>query len=518
MTYRYSYILRCFLLFFLVCYSVNAIYPYIEQQIKGHSGTFVRGDSLSRLVKVRPQSSFGVLDYIRRSTPVDSTFLVFRRSDFMAYGERKFLINYDPRLAGFYSISDVDLAIDFLQDLGVDYFFLTPNPHPTVYRSCVTDIIGDPRLASLEYEAGGYRLFKLHRVPQDKKTIAVLGQDSLAQQEWSLQSGGERSIVVKDQVGHIPASTDKVIRQFYSGKGPLSFSPSYAFSQKSIIYSNTFYTFSAKIRGSGQCDVHLAQYDTEGAMLSFSGMWTGFLSESALKQIGGVTRTNKAAAEYRLVFVFSDNRKILVEDVALDMVVSSDVLQRTDDFQNEIFKKTIDTRKWATVYESDFEAAEVNDLQSIGWSTYSEGRVVTWPWGRTETSHGGNYSVYLEQPDNRSYWLYTGAGNVTTPAGASFDNSLQASHKEQGEYKLSCYIKGSGQVALYVWWYDSIGQETNTYLGQYFLPSAYSYMERTFELPAEAVEYRVAFLLRANKDQQSKIYLDDLKVELSEAP
>jgi hypothetical protein len=499
-------ILRISFMLCIICYAAFSNIAYIEAQYKENIVTLDMADSLSRIVYSSPESSFALLHYIRENTPSDSTFLSFRRSDFMAYAKRNFIVNNDPRLKDFYRLSDVRIATQYLHDLKIEYLFIAPNPQPTVYNSCISKIIGDPSLSLLEYESGGYRLFKLRPAPIKQQLTPILTDASPAQQQWALSIGNDYHDVDDnhDKILTIPSAKGKERRDLYNGEGPLSLSPQFALNQEQLIYPDRYYQFKALIKGSGQCGVHLAEYDVKGKMVRFSRMWTGYLSDTSFNQINGVARTSEAATEYRLVFIFPDKGQALVKNVSLYLVGNPTVF--------ELNQKSAEA-EITTIYENDFNDVNNEELADVGWSTSSANRPVSWPSGIRRLNNQESV-IFLDQPDNQFYWLSTGLGNVTEPASHSFDNSWQTAHKGTGRYSLSCRVKGFGRVVLYAIWYDSKARITYDQLGVYLLPEEFKELHKSFTLPPEAKEFRIAFYQSGTLQPQASLMVDDFKVGL----
>jgi Lipid A core - O-antigen ligase and related enzymes len=150
----------------------------------------------------------------------------------------------------------------------------------------------------------------------------------------------------------------------------------------------------------------------------------------------------------------------------------------------------------------------------IGWSTYSHGSPVAWPWGLTEESHTGKNGIYLRQLDeDRGYWLYTGSGVIKRAPSWNFDRSFEVPEDPSSRYRISCYLKGKGFADLYVWWFDETGKSNSEHLVRYDLPGEYKELRKEFGLPSEARKYRIAFLLRKTDGDVQSIYVDDFVLE-----
>ena len=165
------------------------------------------------------------------------------------------------------------------------------------------------------------------------------------------------------------------------------------------------------------------------------------------------------------------------------------------------------------IFSSDFEGFDSETSKDVGWSTYSEGRSGGWPWGLKRGGHSGEYSIYLVQQKEKDYWLYTGKGSLAKPPSFSNDKRLIIGNKDRKSYLLSTYVRGYGYADLYIFWYDESNEIKNSHIGRYFLPENFKLLKKTFSLPAEAKEFRVAFLLRETSEKGTELYVDDFKIE-----
>lgn len=462
----------------------------------------VDDDELSWLSRARGRQ-FEVIDYINNTTDPTSTFLVFRQSDFGLYAQRKWVRNLDPRLVTFYKQKDIKTAYKILTDLGINYIYLTSYPHPTVYNSMISSIISDPTIATLEYEAGDYRLFKLFPTPIDLVTSPVLPANVLAKQEWSLLTDQFQQTIKKGTLAHIPASSDGLERIFYSDTGPLSFSPYFSFNPKRKLQPNTIYRFSAKIKGYGLCNVHLAEYDARGKKVKFSKIWSGYLSNTSFRKIYGSAKSTATTNEYRLVFNFPDKEEVLLKEVSFDMIGTvADFAVKSEPVELSMSK----------IYANDFNAPQSVTLADVGWSTYSANRTVTWPSGIHKTDDN-NHVIFLSQPDHKQYWLYTGQGKISDSPIRNLANSWLTVQKENRKYRISFRARGHGQVVLYAISYNKEGDMTYNHLGLYSLPPKFKELHQSFELPDQAIGYRIAFYMSHKNERLAELQLDDFKVE-----
>jgi len=172
-------------------------------------------------------------------------------------------------------------------------------------------------------------------------------------------------------------------------------------------------------------------------------------------------------------------------------------------------------KKWHVIFSSNFENLIPEKHGYLSWSTYSEGRPVTWPWGITRASHAGRNALFLKQPDRHDYELYTGQGDITKPPGSSNDDKYLV--KGHGTYRIQVSLKGEGVTDIYLWWYDREGKYKNRLLFRYDLRPDYESFVRVFELPKEAKEFRINFLCRKSNEKLSTIFINNFIIEVLDA-
>jgi hypothetical protein len=119
------------------------------------------------LVAMPPQERVGdlselqVIREIRDKTPPAAVFLTFYHRAFAYYAQRQFVSDLDLRMLDFYRAADKESALAILQKIGIEYVYLPPWSWPTIDRSCIKNIIHDPKLATPILDRSGYRLYKL---------------------------------------------------------------------------------------------------------------------------------------------------------------------------------------------------------------------------------------------------------------------------------------------------------------------------------------------------------------------
>jgi hypothetical protein len=137
-----------------------------------HEAPNVHRASLERsrfqeLADLPPQSTagtFGELEAIRvlrEKTPPDAYFAVFNQNTFAYYAGRRFIRDYDTRMADFYLAPTKVAAFEVLRRLGVDHVYLPSWSWPPVDKSFIKAIVQDPAMAILVDERFGYRIYRL---------------------------------------------------------------------------------------------------------------------------------------------------------------------------------------------------------------------------------------------------------------------------------------------------------------------------------------------------------------------
>jgi len=383
----FFYLFLCVILFVIL---LNLRYP-VSQYLRYNN--ISSGDNdFSKILAAYPYSRWAIVEYIRKSTPLTSKFLVFRQSDFVAFAQRVFIIKTDPRLIEFYNSNSIDSAFEQLVDLGIDYIYVPATPQPTIYNSHLDTIISDPRFTRLEYEKAGWRLFKLHSVPIEYDTFPLWGDDLFELQKWCLLTGEKLKVPVPkyqrknfwsirslfenlkskvyflfeekissiklllinlklkvysyspepistisrcsdniNQIYIVPESRGGISRLLYSGTGSLKTSPQSTSASIYTILPSKCYRFGAKVKGKGRSDVYFVEYNSLGEVIKSSMMWTGYLFDSTFTQINGVVITSDQAVECRLVFLFPDQEKVILKEISLDLITYSTTLKLADD-------------------------------------------------------------------------------------------------------------------------------------------------------------------------------------------
>lgn len=169
------------------------------------------------------------------------------------------------------------------------------------------------------------------------------------------------------------------------------------------------------------------------------------------------------------------------------------------------------SKKWHEIITLDSDIVNSKANENLGWSTFSEGRPVTWPWGLTADNSTGTKELYLNQPDKHDYWLYTGQGAITNPPNSPLDSKWHISKK--GKCRLKVFLRGKGFTDIYIWWYDEKGRDRKNHIHSHHLSSEYEQLVKIFELPEEAKTFRISFLLRSNNAEPSTLFIKKLIVE-----
>lgn len=162
------------------------------------------------------------------------------------------------------------------------------------------------------------------------------------------------------------------------------------------------YSMSVYVKGKGYADLYIWWYDGRG---NARGEYIGrhYLRKNYTR-LKDVFELPKEAEEFRIAFLLRENKDELSAIHIDDFVIEG------EDSETASKMEARTEKNWRLLFRSDFEDGDPEKPESFGWWTYSEGRPVSWPWGLTEESYSGKYGLYLKQPDNKDYWLYTGLG------------------------------------------------------------------------------------------------------------
>jgi len=451
---------------------------------------------------------YQIIRYAKESTPKDSLFLILRMAEFGYYADRNYIRHIDPRMIEFYEAENKDKAFEILSAMGIDYILIPYYLDPSYYNSQLVHILADPQYADLVID-NNYSLYRLRgkkrsvsyqdfHMPEAKAGLKENGQVVLT--EWTLYKKGAGIT----SEGLIPASATPGITDFivhndrgelylYSGQGLTNYSPSPFFSDLYNIRPGANYHLSARIEGNGALKVYLAEYSGGGA-LGWILLWEGVL-DGENRYIERQFLTSKETQKYRLVFLLWGRGSFSVKKIQTKQII----------FEGTRQPQRQHPSNWQTWTVSDFEVDEPDRPETTGWSTYSENRPVTWPWGLTKDSYEGRQALFLKQPNLRDYWLYTGPGLLPWPPSSFFDHSWQVAGPDTAKFKIKGRIKGRGRAELYLFWYDQSGYSAKN-LEIFDLPTRYKRFETTFQLPDGAREFRAAFLLRGKSWWKRLVY------------
>jgi len=445
------------------------------------------------------QSTMGeyqIIRYARESTPKDSLFLVLRMAEFAYYADRNYIRHVDPRMVEFYKAEDKDKAFEILSSMEIDYVLVPYYLDPSYYNSQLVHILADPQCADLVMD-NNYSLYRLRkkkrkvsyqdfRMPEPAARLKQNGQVALA--GWTIYKKG--SGVTSEglrPVSSTSGATDFIVNNdggelyLYSGQGLMAYTPSPFFRNLYNISPGANYHFSARVKGRGALKVYLAEY-SGGAALQWILLWEGVLQGEG-RFIERQFITSSQTRKYRLIFLLVGQGHFSVRDIQAGRILFEAPMERPSESD------------WWTWNISDFEEAEPGRPETIGWSTYSDNRSVTWSWGLTKDSFQGRQALFLKQPDFRNYWLYTGPGLLPWPPSSFFNQDWQVSSPEPAKFRIQGRIKGRGRGELYLFWYDQSGYSAKN-LEVFDLPAQYKPFEINFQLPEGAREFRAAFLLR----------------------
>jgi len=193
------------------------------------------------------------------------------------------------------------------------------------------------------------------------------------------------------------------------------------------------YRVSAYVKGKGYTDLYIWWYGGTGsARNKHIGRYN---LEDEYKPFEQVFELPQEAETFRVAFLLREGRAEYSIIYIDDLLIEGREFERISGGSGPRTGKT-----WRLLFASDFEDAESGKTESLGWWTYSEGRPVIWPWGLTEESHGGRYAIYLNQPDSKGYWLYTGQGSLVESSLRKYLITSKSTVFRLENYPFAAYI------------------------------------------------------------------------------
>jgi len=462
---RLSTVKKIFLLplFFLIAYPV-IYFDTLMKYMNLYSSKLPQNNTInsdwSKLINSE-DDLYEVIKYVKDETNKDSLFLVFRQSEFVYYAGRRYIDDSDPILIGLYRMLDKYKAYNCLQELGIDYIYLPKYMTPTFYNTQICHITADPELCELIKSIGGYRLFRFHKVKRKvymspvkitNADFSLRRPDGKSPAGWTLYTNekkdkAENWSMAKDQDGESVLTVnnwDKGNTYLYSGDGPIDFLPHRCFSFGRRIEPDTMYHFNARLKGDGIFKVFLAEFNAEGKY-SWVPLWDAVLSED-YKNIENSFVTSEDAHEYRIIFILEGKGELNIKNVSMERIdfpgedrPALDHALGNKDGPDDSGGLLQDYN----LYKENFEKVAADRPENLGWSTYSNGDPITWPWGLTEDGFQSKAAIYLKQGEQedpgwfsnwlrrtgikeknyQDLWLYTGSGGIADPPSSNFDRS-----------------------------------------------------------------------------------------------
>lgn len=114
---------------------------------------------------------------IREVVPPGDIILAYRQAELGFYTGHKFMAYFDDRLLPVHAASDAAKAPELLWGLGVRWIYVPGYALPEIYNSAVEGLLSDPRVASLVFDRGGWRLFRLLQAPPQVAASTVASAD-----------------------------------------------------------------------------------------------------------------------------------------------------------------------------------------------------------------------------------------------------------------------------------------------------------------------------------------------------
>jgi len=271
----------------VVIFAVASVSPWVYLARSGFSKFQINSISVfdsdeSKYAALR-HGAAQCIQFINNFLPEDAKLLVFRQADFAYYGKRPFISFEDPKLLPLYEQATAESASQFLQGLGVTHLLVPDYAVPPLYNSSVAELLSDPKLASLVFEAQGYKVFSLGNISRARVSgLALSGEwftSSLVRHlnpAWQVQNGDGTYMFANE--GH-PLSDNISLERLYAvyGMAPLDIAPSKAKSDSVLIVDteSSYFTVSGSLRLSGSASLYLALYDGAGRYLGLRHMWSG---------------------------------------------------------------------------------------------------------------------------------------------------------------------------------------------------------------------------------------------------
>ena len=165
------------------------------------------------------------IQYLESFMQSQDIVLTFRQSDLAFYSHLKFMSHLDPKLIDVYSETDLSKLLNKLKKLGITYLRVPNYPLPVIYNTGIKDIISNPKLSTIEYSEGGYRIFKLNYRDVGTKYSPVSSFNLGIKKNWYIHDRNKLGEETKTQLSSRVISTEDTNLSFFSKQKVLALCP-----------------------------------------------------------------------------------------------------------------------------------------------------------------------------------------------------------------------------------------------------------------------------------------------------
>ena len=410
-----------------------------------------------------------------------------------------------------------------LKEYQVDYILPTVKSRLFSYvdHTAIQKVVNDVSLVEVVYEDRHWRMVKLRERPIEIlcRPVAVPSSDLSAGGDGARPVNGEpRGLGSGDRWGVHFAGGDSgkarlSLRKaqqgssvMYTGPGGNRFPPGSYCDGRYGLHPQTTYRLKWTASGSAPAllETAIVSYDENGR--ADRHYKRQILAANPEEMETSFTVKGEVGGEYRIAFTVRDPVTVWIGDMQLESMSIAGA-----DGEKEAIQ-TASTGVWFPVRVNSGVDPDGSHLP-IEWSAQSGNKVILCGNGDTHPSTGRDAEVVFDQPDGKAWWVYTGRRPVRYAPSSYFDTRLLLPETGADFVRFSLSVKGRGETALYLFWYDESGGYQTRKIGTFFLPSEYNPLVKTVKVPPQAAEMRIAFKMNGHEKKRTQLKIRGLAVE-----
>lgn len=301
-------------------------------------------------IALLPGRIYKLISYINQRAengdwPLGLKVLTFRKADAAFYLDVPYMAYLDSKLVPFYKAQSKEAGIRVLRGIKIGYVITPPYSEPTVYNSVLQDIIGDPLLATLLVDKGGYKLFKINlsaTMAETTMSDVLLKKPEAIDKDWYFWDSEKRDLadfaLVEAHTGAVTIFNSRGARRdnsrrtrTWTANCETSVKANGMIPGTMAVSPGTFH-LSTNLNGGGYLKIWIWEMKRgqEGSECNLTGrryvVWEGLLDDGERRieqQFIIPPSTSKSEHTWTTMFELIDGGRVSVADIQIRRVLSS---------------------------------------------------------------------------------------------------------------------------------------------------------------------------------------------------